>query len=134
MPSPTGFAVRPDGRNRYSVPPATWPQGVPRTTHVDYLLRFVIERSDAAGDGISGRLDALERTLVALTRAWRPDAPLAPSRELRVSEETLDQLLAWIEGGERPDRPALERLGVYASGAVTDRSVPDGWVRIRLVA
>ena len=131
-----GFAVRPDGRNRggRTVPPATWPQGVPRTTHVDYLLRFVIERSDAASEGIAGRLDALERTLVALTRAWRPDAPLAPSRELRVSEDTLDQMLAWIEGGERPGQPELERLGVYASGAVTDRAVPDGWVRIRLSA
>ena len=107
---------------------------MPRTTHVDYLLRFVIERSDAASDGIAGRLDALERTLVALTRAWRPDAPLAPSRELRVSEETLDQMLAWIEGGERPDHRELERLGVYASGAVTDGGVPDGWVRIRLSA
>jgi len=39
-----GFAVRPDGRSRRTVPPATWPQGVPRTTHVDYLLRFVIDR------------------------------------------------------------------------------------------
>jgi hypothetical protein len=126
--------VRPDGRHGRTVPPTTWPQGVPRTTHVDYLLRFVIERSDATGEGIAGRLDALERTLVALTRAWRPDAPLAPSRELRVSEETLDQMLAWIEGGERPERPELERLGVYASGAVTDRAVPDGWVRIRLSA
>ena len=129
-----GFAVRPDGRSRRTVPPPTWPQGVPRTTHVDYLLRFVIDRSVAASDGIAGRLDALERTLVALTRAWRPDAPLAPSRELRVSEETLDQMLAWIEGGERPEHRELERLGVYASGAVTDEAVPDGWVRIRLVA
>jgi hypothetical protein len=129
-----GFAVRPDGRSRRTVPPATWPQGVPRTTHVDYLLRFVIDRSVAASDGIAGRLDALELTLVALTRAWRPDAPLTPSRELRVSEETLDQMLAWIEGGERPERRELERLGVYASGAVTDAAVPDGWVRIRLVA
>ena len=105
---------------------------MPRTTHVDYLLRFVIERSIAAGHGIAGRLDALERTLVGLTRAWRPDAPLAPARELRVSEETLDEMLAWVEGGERPDSGVLERLGVYASGAVTDAAVPEGWVRIRL--
>jgi len=126
--------VRPDGRNRRTVPPATWPPGVPRTTYVDYLLRFVIERSSAASDGIAGRLDALERTLVALTRAWRAEAPLAPARELRVSEDTLDQMLAWIEDGERPDEREMERLGVYASGAVTDSAVPDGWVRIRLVA
>jgi hypothetical protein len=107
---------------------------VPRTTHVDYLLRFVIERSIAASDGIAGRLDALERTLVALTRAWRADAPLTPARELRVSDETLDQMLAWIEDGERPNQREIERLGVYASGAVTDGAVPHGWVRIRLSA
>jgi hypothetical protein len=124
--------VRPDGRDRRTVPPATWPQGVPRTTHVDYLLRFVIERSIGPSDGIAERLDALERTLVALTRAWRPDAPLAPARELRVSEETLDEMLAWLEGDERPDRETVARLGVYASGAVTDGAVPEGWVRIRL--
>jgi len=128
--------VRPDGRDRRTVPPSTWPQGVPRTSHVDYLLRFVIERSTATADGgaIKDRLDALERTIVALTRAWRPDAPLAPARELRVSSDTLDQLLTWVERGERPDGRDVERLGVYVSGAVTDRSVPDGWVRIRLSA
>jgi hypothetical protein len=126
--------VRPDGRDRRTVPPATWPQGVPRTSHVDYLLRFVIQRSGATGDdgAIATRLDALERTLVALTRAWRTDAPLSPARELRVSSDTLSDLLAWLEGNDRPDGRDVERLGVYASGAVTDGSVPNGWVRIRL--
>ena len=51
-----------------------------------------------------------------------------------MSEETLDQMLAWIEDGERPGEREMERLGVYASGAVTDSAVPDGWVRIRLMA
>jgi hypothetical protein len=109
-------------------------QSVPRTAHVDYLLRFVIDRSSGSGGGIAGRLDALERTLVTLTRPWRPEAPLAPVRELRVSSDTLDTLLAWLESGDRPQTPELERLGVYASGALTDRSVPDGWVRIRLAS
>ena len=114
--------------------PAASTGGVPRTAHVDYLLRFVLDRSTNAGDGIAGRLDALERTLVALTRPWRPDGPLAPARELRLSSDTLDLLLAWVERDERPERHDLERLGVYVSGAVTDRSVPDGWVRIRLAS
>ncbi len=105
-----------------------------RTAHVDYLLRFVLERSTNAGDGISARLDALERTLVALTRPWRPESPLAPARELRVSSETLDELLTWLERDDRPERRDLERLAVYVSGAVTDRSVPDGWVRVRLAS
>jgi hypothetical protein len=107
---------------------------VPRTAHVDYLLRFVLDRSIGAGEGIAGRLDALERTLVALTRPWRADAPLSPARELRLSSETLDALLAWVEGGDRPEWREVERLGVYASGAVTDGSVPHGWVRIRLAS
>ena len=110
------------------------PEGVPRTAHVDYLLRFVIDRSAGAGSGVASRLDALERTLVALTRPWRSESPLAPARELRVSSETLDTLLAWLESGDRPGVPEIERLGVYASGALTDRSVPDGWLRIRLAS
>jgi len=114
--------------------PITTPGGAPRTAYVDYLLRFVLDRSTGADTGITGRLDALERTLVALTRPWRADAPLAPARELRASGETLDTLLAWLERGEHPDALDLERLGVYASGAVTDRSVPEGWVRIRLAS
>ena len=114
--------------------PAASSGGVPRTAHVDYLLRFVLERSTNAGDGISARLDALERTLVTLTRPWRPESPLAPARELRVSSETLDALLAWLEREDRPERHDLERMGVYVSGAVTDGSVPDGWVRIRLAS
>jgi hypothetical protein len=101
---------------------------------VDYLLRFVLERCDPSGDGMSERLDALERTIVALTRPWRDDAPLAPARELRASSETIDALLGWVERGGRPDPRDLARLGVYASGALTDGDVPEGWVRVRLRA
>ena len=106
---------------------------MPRTAYVDYLLRFVLEHSAGIGGGIGERLDAFERTLVALTRPWRAASPLAPARELRASSETLDALLAWAEGGERPEGSDLERLGVLASGAVEDHSVPEGWVRIRLM-
>jgi len=109
------------------------PDGVPRTAYVDYLLRFVLDQSAGVNGGIAARLDAFERTLVALTRPWRAASPLAPARELRVSGETLDALLAWAEGGERPEGNDLERLGLLASGAVEDHSVPEGWVRIRLM-
>jgi len=115
--------------------PTTTQQVGPRTAHVDYLLSFVIGRSLANGTGdasVGARLDALEQSLVALTRPWRDGAPLAPARELRVSSETLSSLLAWLEEGGNADRSAIERLGVYASGAVTDRAVPHGWVRIQL--
>lgn len=114
--------------------PITPTDGVPRTAYVDYLLRFVLERSTGAANGIGDRLDAVERTLVALTRPWRAEAPLAPARELRASSETLDELLAWVERGEQPGGPDVERLGVYASGAMTDVNVPEGWLRIRLAS
>jgi hypothetical protein len=114
--------------------PYVAPGSVPRAAYVDYLLRFVIDQSTRhdTGAGIAGRLDALERTLVTLTRTWRGESPLAPARELRASSETLDALFAWVEGNERPAGHDVERLGVYASGAVEDLSVPEGWVRIRL--
>ena len=113
--------------------PIALPDGLRRTAYVDYLLRFVLEQSADSGSGIAGRLDSFERALVALTRPWRAEAPLAPAREVRVSSETLDALLAWIEGGEHPNGREVERLGVLASGAVEDDSVPEGWVRIRLM-
>ncbi len=113
---------------------AAAPEGLPRTAHVDFLLRFVLDRSADGSAGVGGRLDALERTLVALTRPWRPEQSLAPARELRLSGETLDSLLAWLERDDQPEQADIERLGVYASGAVTDRSVPDGWVRVRLAS
>jgi hypothetical protein len=116
--------------------PYVAPGEAPRGAYVDYLLRFVIDRSagGSTGTGIANRLDALERTLVALTRTWRAVSPLAPARELRASSETLNALLAWLEGDERPEGREVERLGVYASGAVEDGRVPEGWVRIRLAS
>ena len=112
--------------------PIATPGGPARSAYVDYLLRFVLERSICTGEGIAGRLEAFERTLVTLTRPWRAETPLAPARELRVSSETLDALLAWVEGSESPVGREIERLGVFASGAVEDPNVPEGWLRIRL--
>ncbi|HTK46361.1 MAG TPA: hypothetical protein VL328_00105 [Gemmatimonadaceae bacterium] len=123
-----------DERGRRAYLPPTPAGGWPPTPYVDYLLRFVLERCEPAGDAMSERLDALERTIVALTRPWRDDAPLAPARELRASSETIDALLGWVERGGRPDPRDLARLGVYASGALTDGDVPEGWVRVRLRA
>jgi hypothetical protein len=104
-----------------------------RTAHVDYLLSFVIARSAPPTAGVLARIEALERTLVTLTKQWRSSPALTPVRELRVSAETLDALLKWIEDAGPADRAALERLGVYASGALTDRSVPAGWLRVQLL-
>lgn len=127
--------MHPDRRGRAAFQPTTTQQVGVRTAHVDYLLSFVIGRSLAIGAGDAGagaRLDALEETLVALTRPWRASAALSPAREIRLSSETLASLLDWLEQGGDADRSAIERLGVYASGALTDRGVPHGWVRIQL--
>ena len=128
-----GCAVPRDPYERSLPKPFVAPDGIPRTAYVDFLLRFVLEHSAGIDGGIAARLDAFERSLVALTRPWRAESPLAPARELRVSSETLDELLAWAEGGELPEGIDLERLGVLASGAVEDPTVPEGWVRIRLL-
>jgi hypothetical protein len=127
--------VHPDRRSRAAFRSTVPQPAEPRTAHVDYLLSFVIARSTASDNGtpnVGARLDALENTLATLTRPWRADSPIAPARELRVSSETLSSLLAWLEEGGRADRAAIERLGVYASGALTNRNVPLGWVRVQL--
>jgi hypothetical protein len=98
---------------------------------VDFLLRFVLDRN-AAVPAVSARLDALERTLTELTRQWRQHPSFAPARELRLSSDTLQSLLAWLEAPGDPQPGDLARLGVYASGALTDGDVPSGWLRVHL--
>ena len=129
--------MHPDRRGRAlfrsTLPQPGTPPASLRTAHVDYLLSFVIGRSVPPRAGVIARIEALEQTLVTLTRQWRSSPTLTPARELRVSGETLDMLLAWLEDAGPADRAALERLGVYASGALTDRNVPAGWVRVQLL-
>lgn len=102
--------------------------------HLEFALQFLIRRAGVATSHADRRLDGFERTLATLARSWRPDRPIAPARELRMADETRDALLAWVEGDDAGTGRTLERLGVYASGAVTDDSVPEGWVRLRLDA
>lgn len=107
---------------------------------MDCLLSVVLGRNTGVHAGvhagvnasIASRLDSLERALVSLTLPWRSDVTLAPARELRLSSATLATLLQWLEGSDRPDWREMSRLGVYASGALTDEEVPEGWLRIRL--
>ena len=100
--------------------------------HLEFTLSYLIQRSDASAPLPGRRLDGFERTIARLARSWRPDRPIAPARELRMADETRDALMAWVEGDDVGGGPTIERLGVYASGAVTDDSVPEGWVRLRL--
>jgi hypothetical protein len=100
--------------------------------HLEFTLDYLIQRTGASVAPAGRRLDDFERTIARLARSWRPDRPIAPARELRMADETCDAFVAWVEGdGVSTDTP-IERLGVYASGAVTDDSVPEGWVRLRL--
>ena len=98
--------------------------------HLEFTLDYLIRRADASLTPGGRRLDDFERTIARLARSWRPDRPIAPARELRMADETRDALVAWVEGDDLTF--PLERLGVYASGAVSDDSVPEGWVRLRL--
>ncbi|HEV7990991.1 MAG TPA: hypothetical protein VGP25_04155 [Gemmatimonadaceae bacterium] len=121
--------MRPDRRNWTTFRPT--PPSDLRTAHVDFLLRFVLERSAGAMPRVSARLDALERALAELTKQWRAHAEIAPARELRMSDETLASLLAWLEAPGDAEPADIARLGVYASGALTDDAVPAGWLRVR---
>jgi hypothetical protein len=98
--------------------------------HLEFTLDYLIRRAGISVTPAGRRLDDFERTIARLARSWRPDRPIAPARELRMADETRDALVAWVEGDDVSS--AIERLGVYASGAVSDESVPEGWVRLRL--
>ena len=100
--------------------------------YVEFTLAHLIARAGAPGPHPSERLDALELTLSLMARHWRTPRPIAPVRELRMSDATREALLAWVEADEGAEGDALVRLAVYASGAVTDEAVPEGWVRLGL--
>jgi hypothetical protein len=102
--------------------------------HLEFSLHYLIQRSGVSAPRADHRLNGFENAIAALARRWRPERPLAPARELRMAHETRDSLLAWVEADAAPTHHTLARLGVYASGAVTDDSVPEGWVRLQLGA
>jgi hypothetical protein len=103
--------------------------------HLEFPLHYLIQRSGVSTSRADHRLAGFENAIASLARRWRPERPLSPARELRMADETRDALLAWVEESDATDRqPTLERLGVYASGAVSDDSVPEGWVRLNLNA
>jgi hypothetical protein len=115
-------------RTRFSV--AT--HAAPGPAYVDYLVDFLLARVEASEPRPGQRLAALEQTLVALTLPWRGATTISPAKAIRMSGATLDRLLGWLEAEAAPSGTRLERLAVYASGALTDPSVPDGWLRVRL--
>ena len=104
----------------------------PVPLHVEFELAYVAARSHVQQPNAERRLDALEGTLRRLAKPWRTALPISPACDLRMSEETLEALLAWVETEEAAHGRTLERLAVYVSGAVTDPAVPQGWIRLRL--
>jgi hypothetical protein len=99
--------------------------------YLEFVLGFVIERSSITEPYAHRRLNGFENALTALAARYRPALPLVPDRELRMSNETREALLGWIEAEEAGKGFTLKRLAVYAM-AVTDDSVPEGWVRLNL--
>ena len=100
--------------------------------HVEFALAFLIEASGIGERVAKLRLNGLENTIATLARAWRPRLPIAPARELRMSAATRGQWLEWIEVDDTYDPHTIARLAVYASGAVVDDQVPEGWIRVML--
>jgi hypothetical protein len=106
---------------------------LPRTPlHVEFSLPFLIEASGIGARVARLRLNGLENTIAVLARAWRPPLPISPARELRMSCRTRGEWLRWIEVDETYDPHVIARLAVYASGALVDDHVPDGWIRVML--
>lgn len=99
--------------------------------YLEFALSFIITKVAVDQPFAHHRLSAFEDVLTALASRWRPRIPLAPAREIRMCGETRDALLAWIEAEEAGKGHTLNRLAVYAA-AVTDDSVPEGWIRLNL--
>lgn len=102
--------------------------------HLDVALPWLIKNSRITNGDPARRLNSIENQLALLVRQWRPFAPIDVERELRMSDVTRDQLLAWVEERERAGFCLLRRLVTYASGAVSEPSVPTGLIRIVLVS
>jgi len=99
--------------------------------YLEFALTFLLSRAAIDQPLAYHRLNAFENTLTTLASTWRPRLPLSPAREVRMCGETREALLAWIEAEEAGEGHTLNRLAIYAA-AVTDESVPEGWVRLNL--
>ena len=102
--------------------------------YLEVALSWLIERSHITNGDPARRLDAIENQLANLAVQWRPRKPIDPERELRMSDVTRDQLLAWVEEHERAGFNLLPRLVIYASSAMEEASTPDGLIRVLLTA
>jgi hypothetical protein len=101
-------------------------------SHLDIALAFIIAECGDSPSRASWRLNAFENIIALLAGHRRAAQPISPVRELHMSRETLDVLLAWIEAEDTAVELTRARLAVYASGVLTDESVAGGWVRVAI--
>ena len=97
---------------------------------IEVQLSWLIAKSGITQPRLDRRMNAIENTLRALVKQWRGSAPIVPERELRMSDATRDELLAWVEECQQASGETRARMVIYASGAVVEPSVPDGWIRV----
>jgi hypothetical protein len=100
--------------------------------YADFRVPFVMGGVRADATEPRARLDGVESALGSLVSRWNAGRPLSVSRDVRMTQSTLDGLITWIAGEEVLDAGFVERLGIYRSGAVADPAVPGGWIRVYL--
>jgi hypothetical protein len=98
----------------------------PMMLFIDNSLDFVLEQTRITQPCAHRRLNAFENTITNLVKRWRPRLPLVPDREVRMSDETRETLLAWVEAEETGRGHTLTRLAVYAAGEPITACPRDG--------
>jgi hypothetical protein len=83
----------------------------------------VLEQARITQPSEHRRLNAFENRITS--EALAPAAPAGARPRARMSDETREALLAWIEAEESGQGHTLTRLAVYAA-RVTDNAVPEG--------
>lgn len=98
---------------------------------IDFLLSWLIGASDQASARPDRRLNAIERQIANGASQWRSVSSLDVANELRMTEATRDDLLAWVEQRQWSVDPVTRRrIMIYASAAVIEPTMPEGWVRL----
>ncbi len=100
--------------------------------YAEFRVAFVIRGAPIGTKEPQARLDGVESALGSLVRRWNAGRPLSVSRDVRMTQSTLDTLMRWIGGEAVIDPGLVERVGIYHSGAVADPAVPGGWIRVYL--
>lgn len=106
----------------------------PAPVYLDFRLDWLIEATAITQSRAERRLNGIENLIARLSSRWRADTGVDPLREIRVSSLTLRTMIEWVESAEKADGKTRTRLLAYSDDRVIDRSIPDGWLRVRLVA